>query len=134
MKVYSDQHPGPVTDLGNGTYYENSNIEELVHEETGQPYYSYDVELHTWPTDPVVPVEVYAWRLRRATQLAGIKSTIDNLIDQMQEPEKGTAYEAWHSGVTIRRDSILLGQLVSVMELTSEQVDELFIQANLIPA
>lgn len=131
MKSFSDLHPGSITDLGDGTYFENSNIEELVNEE-GKPYFQYDVELHSWPTPPVVPEEVYAWRLRLSTQIAGLKTAIDSLLEQLPQPEQTVAKEAWNAGVTIRRDSPLVAQLAGALGLLSEQVDELFIQANAI--
>ncbi len=132
MKSFADNHPGSVTDLGDGTYYVNSNIEELIDEETGRTYFRYDVDLHYWPIPPIVPEEVYAWRLRLSTQIAGLKPSIDGLLDQLTEPEKTVAKEAWNAGVTIRRDSPLVGQLAAALGLSSEQVDELFVQANAI--
>lgn len=132
MKVYADQHPGETTDLGDGTYFENTNILELTDQETGSPYFEFDAELKLWPTAPVVPQEVYAWRLRLSTQIAGLKMAIDNLLDQLPEPDKTVATEAWNHGVTIRRDSPLVAQMAGALGLPAEQVDELFVQANAI--
>lgn len=134
MKAYSDHNPGPITDLGDGTYYENSNIEEFTDEETGATQWRADSVRKEWPKTPQVPEEVYAWRLRLATIAAGLKDDIDSLISNLPEPDKTVAYEAWNAGVTIRRDSILLMQIVLALGLTEQQVDDLFIQANAIVA
>lgn len=132
MKVYAAEHPGDITDLGNGTYFENTNILELTDQETGSPYFEFDAELKLWPIAQAVPEEVYAWRLRLSTQIAGLKPVIDGLLGQLPEPDKTVATEAWNHGVTIRRDSPLVAQLTGVLGLTGEQVDELFVQANAI--
>lgn len=132
MKVYASENPGPVTDLGNGTYFENSNIVELVDPETSEPYFEFDTELKYWPVEPTVPIEVYAWRLRLSTQISGLKESIDALLDQLEEPAKTIAKEAWNAGVTIRRDSPLVAQLAGALSLTDEQVDNLFLSANAI--
>lgn len=132
MKVYADQHPGETTNLGDGTYFENTNIKEKTDPENGNSYFEFDAELKTWPTAPSVPEEVYAWRIRLSTQIAGLKPSIDGLLGQLSEPEKTVASEAWNHGVTVRRDSPLVAQLADALGLTPEQVDEIFMQANAI--
>lgn len=132
MKVFANEHPGEIVDLGDGTYYETSNIVESTDPDTGQQIYSYDVVRKLWPTTPAVPEEVYAWRLRLSTQIAGLKPVIDGLLGQLPEPDKTVATEAWNHGVTIRRDSPLVAQMTGALGLPAEQVDELFVQANAI--
>lgn len=132
MKVYASENPGPVTDLGNGTYFENSNIVELSDPETGETYFEFDAETKEWPASPVAPNEVYAWRLRLSTQIAGLKDSIDALLENLPAPAKTIAKEAWNAGVTIRRDSPLVAQLAGALSLTDEQVDSLFLSANAI--
>lgn len=134
MKTIFDYNPGPITDLGDGTYLENSNIEEFTDEETGATQWRADSVRKEWPKVPEVPIEVYAWRLRLAAIGAGLKDDIDSLISNLPEPDKTVAHEAWNAGVTIRRDSILLIQVASALGLTEQQVDELFVQANAIVA
>lgn len=130
MKAYAAEHPGDITDLGNGTYFENTNIIELTDQETGSPYFEFDAELKLWPTAPAVPEEVYAWRIRLAAQMTGLKPSIDNLLDQLPEPGQSVAKEAWYNGVSIRRDSPMVAQISAALGLTGEQVDGLFVQAN----
>lgn len=132
MKVHADHHPGEVTDLGDGTYFENTNIQEVDAPENGSTYYEFDAELKVWPVAPIAPVEVYAWRLRLSTQIAGLKSAIDALLENLPDPDKTIAKEAWNAGVTIRRDSPLVAQLAGALSLTDEQVDSLFLSANAI--
>ncbi len=132
MKVYAGENPGEITDLGDGTYFKNSNIVALSDPDTGDGYFEFDAELSVWPTASVVPEEVYAWRLRLITQLEGLKGNIDSLLDQLEEPAQTIAREAWTAGVTIRRDSPLVAQLTTALSLTTEQVDNLFLEANAI--
>jgi hypothetical protein len=130
MKTIFDFRPAEIIDLGDGTYLENSNIEELTDDETGATQWRADSVRKEWPKVPEVPIEVYAWRLRLATQMGGLKTTIDALLNSLPEPDKTIALEAWNSGVTIRRDSPLIASLATQLGLTKEQVDEYFIQAN----
>lgn len=132
MKAYADQHPGDKTNLGDGTYFENTNIHEITDPENGDMKYEFDAELKVWPVEPTVPVEVYAWRLRLSTQISGLKPSIDALLENLPDPEKTIAKEAWNAGVTIRRDSPLVAQLAGALSLTDEQVDNLFLEANAI--
>lgn len=130
MKTIFDYNPDEIIDLGDGTYLENSNIEEFTDEETGATQWRADSVRKEWPKTPQVPEEVYAWRLRLAVKNAGLKTTIDNLIDQLDPEQREIAYEAWNNGVTIRRDSPLVAQLAYALGLTEQDVDGLFIQAN----
>lgn len=130
MKTIFDYNPDEIIDLGDGTYLENSNIEEFIDPETGATQWRADSVRKEWPKTPQVPEEVYAWRLRLATQMGGLKTTIDALLNSLPEPDKTIALEAWNSGVTIRRDSPLIASLATQLGLTKEQVDEYFIQAN----
>ena len=130
MKTIFDYNPDEIIDLGDGTYLENSNIEEFIDEETGATQWRADSVRKEWPKEPEVPIEVYAWRLRLATQMGGLKTAIDALLNSLPEPDKTIALEAWNSGVTIRRDSPLIASLATQLGLTKEQVDEYFIQAN----
>lgn len=130
MKTIFDYNPDEIIDLGDGTYLENSNIEEFTDEETGATQWRADSVRKEWPKTPQVPEEVYAWRLRLATQMGGLKTTIDALLNSLPEPDKTIALEAWNSGVTIRRDSTLIASLATQLGLTKDHVDEYFIQAN----
>jgi len=134
MKTIFDYNPDEIIDLGDGTYLENSNIEEFTDEETGAMQWRADSVRKEWPKEPEVPIEVYAWRLRLVVAAAGLKDNIDLLLSNLPEPDKTVAHEAWNAGVTIRRDSILLAQVTSALGLTEQQVDEMFIQANAIVA
>lgn len=132
MKIIYESQPEPVVDLGDGTFFENSNIEEFLDEVTGTTQWRADAVRKPWPADPDTPVEVYAWRLRISVKNAGLKDSVDYLISQLPEEQSGIAYEAWNNGVTIRRDSPLIAQLASTLGLSEQEVDDLFIQANLI--
>jgi len=131
-EVVFDHLPDPVIDLGDGTYYENSNIEEFYDELSESTRWRADVQRKNWPVAPPVPLEVYAWRLRIVVKNAGLKEAVDNLIDQLPSEQKAVALEAWNYGVTIRRDSPLISHIADALELTEEEVDGYFIAANAI--
>lgn len=71
-------------------------------------------------------------QMRRALRAAGILSAVQALVDNADEETR----EAWQYAIEIRSDSALLLGLAAQMTppLTSQQIDELFDAANLLPA
>ncbi len=127
MKAQSYNYPEAEQDLGNGTYFVNTEIEEKQ-DESGRTYWEYSQELRSY-SSTAVPEEVAAWRLRAVTTLAGMSQGIESFLNSLPEPDKTVANEAWYSGTTVRRQSATVGAFQQVLELTSEQLDNLFIQA-----
>lgn len=83
-------------------------------------------------SEPTVPYEVQLWRIRTVLKLMQLETQIESAIDAMPEPSKTAATYIWKFGTTVERSSQTVLLLQSVLQLTDEQVDDLFIQANAI--
>jgi len=81
---------------------------------------------------PTVPFEVQLWRIRTVLKLMQLETQIESAIDAMPEPSKTAATYIWKFGTTVERSSQTVLLLQSVLQLTDEQVDDLFIQADAI--
>jgi len=79
-----------------------------------------------------VPQEVQLWRIRTVLKLMQLEDQIESAIDAMPEPSKTAATYIWKFGTTVERASQTVLLLQSVLQLTDEQVDDLFIQADAI--
>lgn len=79
-----------------------------------------------------VPFEVQLWRIRTVLKLMQLETQIESAIDAMPEPSKTAATYIWKYGTTVERASQTVLLLQSVLQLTDEQVDDLFIQADAI--
>ena len=82
--------------------------------------------------EPTAPYEVQLWRIRTVLKLMQLETQIESAIDAMPEPSKTAATYIWKFGTTVERASQTVLLLQSVLQLTDEQVDDLFIQANTI--
>ena len=87
--------------------------------------------------DPVevvsVPSAVAVWRVKAVLSIMGIKEQIDAAIEGLPEPNKTIAGMAWNAGTTIDRSSLLVASIAQIVQLTSAQVDQIFIQAEALP-
>ena len=83
-------------------------------------------------SEPTVPYEVQLWRIRTVLKLMQLEAQIESAIDAMPEPSKTAATYIWKFGTTVERSSQTVLLLQSVLQLTDEQVDDLFIQADAI--
>jgi hypothetical protein len=87
------------------------------------------------PVAPVVPEQVTLWQLRAVLAIMGLEDTVTAVIQGMPDgPEKKAAWRAWEYANNIRRSSPTVIALKAILQLTDEQVDHIFIQANLIDA
>jgi hypothetical protein len=76
--------------------------------------------------------EVQLWRLRTILKLMNLEATIENALDQLDEPNKTAAKNVWNYGTTVERYSQTVLFIQSVTEMTDKQVNEIFIQAEAI--
>lgn len=83
-------------------------------------------------SEPTVPFEVQLWRIRTVLKLMQLETQIESAIETMPEPSKTAATYIWKFGTTVERASQTVLLLQSVLQLTDEQVDDLFIQADAI--
>lgn len=81
-------------------------------------------------SEPTVPYEVQLWRIRTVLKLMQLETQIESAIEAMPEPSKTAATYIWRFGTTVERASQTVLLLQSALQMTDEQVDDLFIQAN----
>jgi hypothetical protein len=78
------------------------------------------------------PVETQLWRLRTILNLMNLTTTIESALDQLPEPTKTAAKNVWNYGTTVERNSQTVLFIQSVTQMTDDEVDEIFQQAEAI--
>lgn len=79
----------------------------------------------------LVPQSVTRRQLLLALAYFGIDSMqIDTLISLLDEPEKTFALISWKEAATFDRDNEMLNQMANAMEISQEQLDQIFINAS----
>jgi phage-related protein len=116
-------------------------IDELLQVEMVKPYFNFDTrEFYEGATPAEIeqafrdktPAEVQLWRLRTILNLMNLIATIENALDQLPEPNKTAAKNVWNYGTTVERYSQTVLFIQSVTQMTDDQVDEIFQQAEAI--
>jgi len=79
-----------------------------------------------------VPDEVQLWRIRTILKLMQLETSIEQTLETLPEPSKTAANYIWNYGTTVERSSQTVLLLQSALQMTNEQVDDLFIQAEAI--
>lgn len=77
-----------------------------------------------------VPQEVQLWRIRAVLKLTQLEAQIETALGLLPEPSKTAALYIWQFGTTVERNSQTVLLLQSALQMTEEQVDDLFIQAE----
>jgi hypothetical protein len=77
--------------------------------------------------EPFIPTSVLLWQARAVLDTHGLLQQVDTLIEA-----SGSAANkaAWHYAPAIRRDSQLVNWAAGQIGLTSEQVDQMFLEAS----
>jgi hypothetical protein len=97
-----------------GEYYEGAKDEEL-----------------TAAKKASVPEVVSRRQLRLALLLSQFDlSLIDNLINELPEPNRSFALIAWNDAIVFERNDALLNKLATTLGLTEDVLDDLFINAS----
>ena len=78
------------------------------------------------------PSEVQLWRVRTILKLMNLETTIESALDQLEEPTQTAAKNVWNYGATVERYSQTVLFIQSVTQMTDDQVDEIFQQAEAI--
>jgi hypothetical protein len=78
------------------------------------------------------PKEVQLWRLRTILKLMNLIATIESALDQLDEPTQTAAKNVWNYGTTVERYSQTVLFIQSVTQMTDDQVDLIFQQAEAI--
>jgi hypothetical protein len=87
------------------------------------------------PVAPVVPEQVTLWQIRTVLDVMGLEATVTAVIQGMPDGhEKKAAWKAWEYANNIRRFSPTVEGLKAILQLTDGQLDQIFIQADLIDA
>jgi len=81
---------------------------------------------------PSVPYEVQLWRIRTVLKLMQLETQIETALEALPEPSKTAANYIWNYGTTVERSSQTVLLLQSALQLTDEQVDDLFVQSEAI--
>lgn len=100
--------------------------------------YVFDVvtkQLQTLPDYPPedlpveVPKRVSMRQARHALNAAGLLSQVETFLNMLPEAEQTAAKIEWEYSTTLDRDNPVVLQLIPLLELTEQQVDQLFINA-----
>ena len=83
------------------------------------------------PEPPVVPPSVVSMRqARRALLQQNLLSAVQPAIDSLPSPEKEAAQIDWEYAQEVKRSDPLVQSLAVALELTEEDLDELFLLAS----
>ena len=102
--------------------YFNFNTREFYEGATQQEIDEYNLQF--------VPSEVSLWKLRAVLKLMNLESSVETAINNLSEPNKTMALYIWNYGSGIDRYSPTTLFIQSVLQMTDEQVNDIFIQAN----
>ena len=84
------------------------------------------------PSCGEIPQEVQLWRIRTVLKLMQLETPIEQALETLPEPSKTAANYIWNYGTTVERSSQTVLLLQSVLQMTNEEVDNLFIQSEAI--
>ena len=116
-------------------------IDELLQVPMVKPYFNFDTrEFYEGATPEEIdqafrdktPAETQLWRVRTILNLMNLIPTIESALEQLEEPTKTAAKNVWNYGTTIERYSQTVLFIQSVTQMTDDQVDEIFQQAEAI--
>jgi len=114
-------------------------IDEILTESFVAPYFSQETRVFyegatqeeiNQANRQQVQEEVQLWRIRTILKVLGMEQVVEIALESLQEPQKTGALYIWNYGTTVERNSQTVQLLQSVLGLTSEQVDDIFIQAQ----
>jgi hypothetical protein len=116
-------------------------IDELLQVPMVKPYFNFETrEFYDGATQEEIdqafkdktPAESQLWRVRTILKLMNLIPTIESALDQLEEPNQTAAKNVWNYGTTIERYSQTVLFIQSVTQITDDQVDEIFQQAEAI--
>lgn len=114
-------------------------VDELLQVSMVKPYFNFETrEFYETATaeeiadanKPIVPNEVALWKIRTVLKLMQLETTIETALNSLSEPTKTAALYIWEKGNSIDRFSQTILFLQSELQMTDEQVDDIFVQAN----
>lgn len=111
--------------IGNQTI-ETINLTDIP---DGVSYETFEVKINNEEIIQV-PNEVALWKLRFILAQIGLENLVVDAMDKLPEPQKTAATYIWNYGNTIDRYSSTILFIQSVLQLTDEQVNNIYIQSN----
>ena len=104
----------PFFDFQSNSYYEGATSEEIA-------------------SMIVVPDSISQIKLRKQLVLSGISiASIDALIQSLPQPNRDLIYTMWEYAVVFDRHNPELNAMAQMLEITQQQLDEIFINGNLL--
>lgn len=80
-----------------------------------------------------VPESISQMKLRKQLIISGISiASIDDLIQTLPQPNRDLIYTMWEYAVVFDRSNPELNGMAQMLGLTSEQLDDIFINGNLL--
>lgn len=118
----------------NAIYIENCNfIKPMVNSETLEVYESATPEEIAEANKAKVPESISQMKLRKQLILSGISiASIDALIQSLPQPNRDLIYTMWEYAVVFDRNNPELNKMANALEISQEQLDEIFINGNLL--
>ena len=77
-----------------------------------------------------VPQIIPNWSLRAQLQIIGLFDNVQTMIDNLTGTEKIVAVQQWEYGNQVERNHPLVIQIGTELGLTSQQIDQIFTDAN----
>lgn len=110
-----------------GGFNDYFNIEDVP---LGVPYEI--IEFNT-SENSIIPETISQMKLRKQLIISGISiSSIDNLIQNLPQPNRDLIYTMWEYAVVFDRTNPELNAMAQMLEISSEQLDDIFINGNLL--
>ena len=115
-----------------------STLERKGWVNTPQPSFDPTTQSCTWEnctwvvTDiPIqVPQIIPNWSLRAQLQIMGLFDSVQTMVDNLTGTEKIIAVQQWEYGNQVERYHPLVIQIGTELGLNSQQIDQIFIDAN----
>jgi hypothetical protein len=142
MKTIIDKKTGKVLFAAPDDYQVLANeipIDDLSNDNFVKKYYDFENKCFYEGATPQeiaavkkesVPQEVQLWRIRTILKSMRYEDSIETVLNNLEEPTKTAALCIWNYGSTVERNSQTVAMLKTALQLTDEQVDEMFIEAN----
>ncbi len=82
---------------------------------------------------PIVPESISQMKLRKQLILSDISiASIDALIQSLPQPNRDLIYTMWEYAVIFDRNNPELNAMAKMLNITQQQLDEIFIKGNLL--
>lgn len=109
------------------------NVSDSEHQKIAEGW-TYKNNVWTAPPEPTiqVPLLISKMKLRIQLVLSGVSlaSIYDAIAQIPNEIQKEIVYTKWEHAVTFDRNDETLNQMAAMLQISTEQLDEIFIEGN----